>query len=357
MIDASSQRLAVEAHQQSPNGMLDLRTSGDEIDFLRPTLDVVWASWLEEIGGPKATLEMASDYGFGDPYGEKRGAATLADHHGAKLEAGSITFSAGISAFLRQLAEAGAGGSALVERLGHPDLAYWARAVGSRIHTYEDHVSLPALIHELHPSIVGIDRPNVLGDLLPLEFFREVSAAAVETGALVLVDEAYANYLGPEVSLVQHVRELQRVVVLRSLSKAYRMGGLRVAYAVAAPDAKDEVRRCIAPLGTSTLPLLFGLRLLSEGDIFLELRRRTTITKAAATKLLAGIGLSVVPVNPCLPWVILEDAGNKASDSLEAREIVSRKVPLGAGGNSGLAKLVAPLSAARWQAFVDCFAR
>jgi histidinol-phosphate/aromatic aminotransferase/cobyric acid decarboxylase-like protein len=353
MIGVDRQRLAVDAHLQEANGMLDLRTSGDEIDFLRPSVQTVWRSWLSEVGDADAALELASDYGFGDPYGERRGAEALAAHHRAHLEAGAFSFSAGISGLLRQLADLAAGRIALVERLGHSDFSYWAQRAGSAVDTFENLESLPARVHALRPSVVVVDRPNARGDLLSWDSIRELTSVAARTGTVVLIDEAHANYLGPDRSLAPRVRELERLVVLRSLSKGYRMGGLRVGYAVAAPDVKAEVRQRIAPMGTSSMPFSFGLRLLAAGDMFAELRRRTAIAKQETIRLLLGNDLSTVPMGPPLPWVLIEDRQSRASRILESRGVASRKVPLGAGGDSELVKVAVPLSEARRQAFAD----
>lgn len=56
-----------------------------------------------------------------------------------------------------------------------------------------------------------------------------------ETDALVLVDEAYVEFAGEERSLVGLAAERPRLMVLRTLSKAFALAGLRVGYLVADP--------------------------------------------------------------------------------------------------------------------------
>ena len=57
-----------------------------------------------------------------------------------------------------------------------------------------------------------------------------------ETDALVLLDEAYIEFSGEDASLVGWVVDNPRLMVLRTLSKAFGLAGLRVGYLVADPD-------------------------------------------------------------------------------------------------------------------------
>lgn len=62
-----------------------------------------------------------------------------------------------------------------------------------------------------------------------------VGQLLAETEALVLVDEAYVEFAGEEASLVPLVADSPRLIVLRTLSKAFALAGLRVGYLVADP--------------------------------------------------------------------------------------------------------------------------
>lgn len=62
-----------------------------------------------------------------------------------------------------------------------------------------------------------------------------VERLLAETEALVLVDEAYVEFAGEDKSLAPLVAENPRLIVLRTLSKAFALAGLRVGYLVADP--------------------------------------------------------------------------------------------------------------------------
>jgi histidinol-phosphate aminotransferase len=77
--------------------------------------------------------------------------------------------------------------------------------------------------------------------------------AAVPAHVMVVVDEAYLEFVrDPAVADgVALLREHPNVVVLRTLSKAYGLAGLRVGYAVARPHLAAGIRAVSTPFGVS----------------------------------------------------------------------------------------------------------
>ncbi len=68
-----------------------------------------------------------------------------------------------------------------------------------------------------------------------------VERLLAETEALVLVDEAYVEFAGEEASFVPLVADRPRLIVLRTLSKAFALAGLRVGYLVADSKVVDAL--------------------------------------------------------------------------------------------------------------------
>ncbi|UKO96092.1 threonine-phosphate decarboxylase CobD [Nostoc sp. UHCC 0870] len=104
---------------------------------------------------------------------------------------------------------------------------------GSPLHPYT-----PTPLHPYTPSkncAFLINNPhNPTGKL----FSREAILPYVEQFALVVVDEAFMDFVPPdeEQSLISLVQEYPNLVVLRSLTKFYSLPGLRMGYAIAHPD-------------------------------------------------------------------------------------------------------------------------
>jgi histidinol-phosphate aminotransferase len=82
-------------------------------------------------------------------------------------------------------------------------------------------------------------------------------ALADATGALVVVDEAYAEFAGTPPS--SGGGDHDAVVSVRTLSKAFAMAGARLGYCVAEPELIDGLRRVSLPYHLSGLAQAAGL--------------------------------------------------------------------------------------------------
>lgn len=96
------------------------------------------------------------------------------------------------------------------------------------------------------PKLVFICSPNnPTGDLIP----REQIIAVLEQfqgKALVVVDEAYIEF-APSASLVPLLSRYPHLVILRTLSKAFGLAGLRCGFTLAAPEVINALKKLIAP--------------------------------------------------------------------------------------------------------------
>ncbi len=90
-----------------------------------------------------------------------------------------------------------------------------------------------------------VEAPATLATLL------ERLAALPSGGPVVVVDEAYREFAGT--SLVAEVRRFPRLVVVRTLSKAYGLAGVRVGYAVAEPALTARLSAVRPPGSIATL--------------------------------------------------------------------------------------------------------
>ncbi|MBW4685768.1 MAG: threonine-phosphate decarboxylase CobD [Komarekiella atlantica HA4396-MV6] len=85
-------------------------------------------------------------------------------------------------------------------------------------------------------------------------FSRDSILPYLEEFALVVVDEAFMDFLSPdeEQSLISVVQEYPNLVILRSLTKFYSLPGLRLGYAIAHPDrlSKWQLWRDPWPINT-----------------------------------------------------------------------------------------------------------
>jgi histidinol-phosphate aminotransferase len=120
-----------------------------------------------------------------------------------------------------------------------------------------------------------------------------VPALAEATGALVVLDEAYAEFSGAAPA-PRH----DDVVSVRTLSKAFAMAGARLGYCVAAAGVVDGLRRVSLPYHLSGLAQAAGLVALRNAD---EMRRAAAMVAAERDRL--SCLLATVPDVRVLPSV------------------------------------------------------
>ncbi len=120
-----------------------------------------------------------------------------------------------------------------------------------------------------HPSIVFLCSPNnPTGTALPFEVIGAVLEAAPD--AIVVVDEAYAEFARPGTrSALSLLAEHPRLVVTRTMSKAFAFAGGRLGYLVAAPEVVDALRLVRLPYHLSTPTQTIARVALEHADVML----------------------------------------------------------------------------------------
>ena len=108
----------------------------------------------------------------------------------------------------------------------------------------------PARLLEGDPVLVYVCRPNnPTGHTTAPGWAEELLDAAGDDGPVVLFDEAYADFAGE--TLIPLVVQRPRALVVRTLSKAYGLAGLRVGFAVGSRDLMAEVEKSRGPYKVS----------------------------------------------------------------------------------------------------------
>jgi cobalamin biosynthetic protein CobC len=81
---------------------------------------------------------------------------------------------------------------------------------------------------------------------------------------LLIVDESFVDLEDGALSLVPHL-PLPGLLILRSLSKSYGLGGLRLGFALAAPELAASIRARFGPWPVSGPAIEIGIKALSDG--------------------------------------------------------------------------------------------
>jgi histidinol-phosphate aminotransferase len=148
-----------------------------------------------------------------------------------------------------------------------------------------------ALIGTHAPSMVLLASPNnPTGTALPLDVIEAICAAAP---GIVVVDEAYAEFRRAGApSALSLLARYPRLVVTRTMSKAFAFAGGRLGYLAAESAVVDAVRIVRLPYHLSTLSQAVARVALAHADELLRRVDELRDERDATVEWLRGIGLS-----------------------------------------------------------------
>ncbi|GAA3833413.1 histidinol-phosphate transaminase [Brevibacterium ammoniilyticum] len=179
--------------------------------------------------------------------------------------------------------------------------------------------AVAAEVARVDPDIVFLCTPNnPTGTSLGLDV---IEAAYDNCSGIVIVDEAYAEFSRPALPSAMTLLEGRpRLVVSRTMSKAFACAGLRLGYAIAAPELIDTLRLVRLPYHLSDVTQVLACTALDHADLLLGNVDRLIDSRNAIAARLAEIGFTVHPsdsnfvlfgniANPAELWQKLLDRG------------------------------------------------
>lgn len=135
------------------------------------------------------------------------------------------------------------------------------------------------------PAVVFVCTPNnPTGTVTPLDDIRKIAGA---TSALVVVDEAYFEFSG--VSIVPFIDRHANVLAVRTLSKAFRLAGVRVGYGIGNPRLLSELGRVRMPYAQSSFTQATAPIVLRHREKVLDVVARIVAERERLSSALAAL--------------------------------------------------------------------
>ncbi|GGS38008.1 MULTISPECIES: histidinol-phosphate transaminase [Actinokineospora] len=226
----------------------------------------------------------------------------LSDATGVRLSVANLWAANGSNEILQQILQAfgGPGRTAMGFEPSysmHPIIASGTRTewvpAPRRADFSLDAAAAAEAIAERAPDVVFVTSPNnPTGQSIPLSDLRALIAAAP---GVVVVDEAYAEFSSRE-SAVRLIDEFPaRVIVSRTMSKAFAFAGGRLGYLAAAPAVVDALLLVRLPYHLSSLTQAGARAALRHAKETLASVRLLSSERDRVAAALSGLGASVVP--------------------------------------------------------------
>ena len=140
--------------------------------------------------------------------------------------------------------------------------------------------------------VVVVNPYNPTGRIFPPDTLCDVARRLARDGGMLVVDEAFADTAGDDVSVVPAL--LPSTVVLRSFGKMYGLAGLRLGFAIADGDLAKGLRDALGPWAVSGPALALGTAALSDDAWLKRARKRLQDDAARLDSVLADCGCAVI---------------------------------------------------------------
>ena len=127
-----------------------------------------------------------------------------------------------------------------------------------------------------------------------------------------MADEAYVDFA--DQSSLPLLADNPRLVIVRTLSKAYSLAGMRAGLAFAHALLIREMMKVKDSYNVSRLAQVAACEALADQQYFCKTRDMILATRARFSRLLAGIGFTVLP--SAANFVFAVPAGGAAAESL-----------------------------------------
>jgi histidinol-phosphate aminotransferase len=191
-----------------------------------------------------------------------------------------------------------------------------------------DPAAMLALIND-YTRVVFIANPNNPTGTWLKTAELEAFLTAVPDQVIVVVDEAYGEYVDAEADCPNALRWLDRfpnLIVTRTFSKAYGLAGLRIGYAISHPQVADLLNRVREPFNVNSLALVAAAAALDDVS---HLERSRAVNRAGMKQLQDAcrrLGLSWLPSVGNFLCVDMGRPGREVFLELLKRGVIARPV-------------------------------
>ncbi|MBZ9726311.1 histidinol-phosphate transaminase [Mesorhizobium sp. CO1-1-11] len=280
----------VPGEARSPANTRPLRLASNELPF-GPSKAVKSAA--------SAICAVANRYPDG-------GAVLLREQIGRlhRLEVDRVLAGSGSEELLQLVCRAFAkdGDEVLSSQYGFMMYPIIARSVGATPTFAEErdfHVDVRAMLAAVTPAtrVVFLTNPaNPAGTYVPRSDL-ELLIRELPSDVVLVIDEAYAEFVdAPDfASALPYAREASNVVVTRTFSKIFGLGGLRVGWAYAPREVVEAVNKIRLPFNVSAVGQAAAIAAMHEPDHVQRTRAYIRQAREWTSERLLKLGLQVAP--------------------------------------------------------------
>ncbi|OHB50433.1 MAG: histidinol-phosphate transaminase [Planctomycetes bacterium GWF2_41_51] len=156
---------------------------------------------------------------------------------------------------------------------------------------YDAEFNLPAKLTSTGAALTIVCNPNApTGTFIPCQELRQL---AEEIKGVLLIDEAYADFA--DGNCVELAKNLENVIILRSMSKGYSLAGMRFGFGIASEGLIKGLMKVKDSYNVDAVSIAAATAAINDQKYFKENVEKIKIERKNLTEKLTQMGFEVQP--------------------------------------------------------------
>ncbi len=152
--------------------------------------------------------------------------------------------------------------------------------------------------------------------------YEQLCHLAESQSGILIIDEAYVDFA--QESALDLVRDYDRVIILRTLSKGYSLAGLRLGFAIAHPEIIQALNKVKDSYSVDAIACKLGIAALQDQAHKNQNAERVRRSRQVLSQRLQSFGCRVWPSATNFLWVQPPTHANELTSRLKAQHIYIR---------------------------------
>lgn len=162
---------------------------------------------------------------------------------------------------------------------------------------------------------------NPLGKVWPSDEIEAIIKKALQKNILVIVDEIYGDLLPTETSFARLVVQYSNLIILRSFSKIFGLGNLRVGYMIAQKKIIDRYLQLRDWDEINNLGAYIALQVLRDKKYRTRLQKQCRLAKENVTKIMQENAFEIIPGDALVPLLFVKSTKGDFGEYFRKRNI------------------------------------
>jgi histidinol-phosphate aminotransferase len=155
-------------------------------------------------------------------------------------------------------------------------------------------------------DVIYVDNPNnPTGQTIALKVIEEILRKASREDVIVIIDEAYGEFMEKKESALGLINVYDNLIVVRSFSKGFSLPGLRVGYAVCGDMLGEFLKKVDVPFSVNSVAAFVARKALEDEEFLQRCMGKIRRVKAKLIAEFKANNYIVSETSPVVPILVV----------------------------------------------------